>query len=452
MHLPWFPKMYAVKPDIKIRSLVHSGEGWQIYELADGNNMLAVLPGLASGWDKTGLLALSAWEQFSFGKEEYYFIVSSKNYLLTPLNSCLSLPADKTEAMSFANALRETRKIIPDMPLDSSIFLEKYSRLLPLPSAARFADDGLLLGTYIAGGVRISIKDSGRLKNLSIMSLQDINEVIKTAGLEIHKENDCENNRQEKQKFSLPGAEYLEHFFYENVIDIAMHPEKYEPLGISFPSPIVLYGQPGTGKTYAAEQLADFLGWPVFSINSNSVGSPYIHQTSKKISELFEKACSASPSMIIIDEMESYLSNRDTAQEYKVEEIGEFLRLIPEAAEHNVLIIGMTNMLDKIDPAILRAGRFDHKIEVKMPNRQDIEAMINKALEKLPVEPNILLDHVILSLEGHPRSDVAFVVKEAARLTAFKGKKKISQQEIDEALQNINLSFAPKKHNIGFEL
>ena len=112
----------------------------------------------------------------------------------------------------------------------------------------------------------------------------------------------------------------------------------------------------------------------------------------------------------------------------------------------------MTNLIDNIDPAILRTGRFDHKIEVRMPTAEDIKSMLDTALSKLPKEDNLNLEKVIEALTDKPRSDVAFVVKEAARLTAFRGKDKISQQEIDDALEAKALKSATDKpkRRIGF--
>ena len=149
--------------------------------------------------------------------------------------------------------------------------------------------------------------------------------------------------------------------------------------------------------------------------------------------------------------MEAYLGKREGAQDFKIEEVGEFLRLIPEAQKNKVLVVGMTNLLQNIDPAILRTGRFDHKIEVRMPTAEDIRRMLDTALSRLPVEKDINLDKVVEALAGKPRSDVAFVVKEAARLTAFRGKDRISQVEIDDALKAKALaSQKPTKKRIGF--
>ncbi|OUO57485.1 ATP-binding protein [Candidatus Avelusimicrobium gallicola] len=456
MFVPWFPKRYLLNSDISISRLVFAGPNWQIYKLGDGRNLLVVVTDLAQKWANLGLLGISVWRSVSFGGKNYQFIVSSDKYVLRPTNHDVAI-ADKTEALAFANSLRETRKLVPDIPLDNSIYVEQYARLLPLAETIDNSDDGLLLGTCLTGGVPVSIKAIRRLQNLTpYLSREDLHEIAQVAGVGIAKTLQRDPTDTESHKnhlldcFSLPGATYLEQFFYENVIDIAFHPEKYEPLGISFPSPIVLYGAPGTGKTFAVEQLATFLDWPVFSVDSSSVGSPYIHQTSKKISEVFEKACSAAPSILVIDEMEAYLSNRDGAQEYKIEEIGEFLRLIPEASNHKVLVIGITNLLEKIDPAILRTGRFDHKIEVKMPDAKDIENMFRSAFEKLPVDQNIQAGEIISALIGKSRSDVAFVIKEAARLTAFKGKKQITQQELNEALHSGHFLYENNKRTIGF--
>jgi cell division protease FtsH len=184
----------------------------------------------------------------------------------------------------------------------------------------------------------------------------------------------------ESKFFKLPGRPQLEEFFKEHVIDIIFNAQKYQAFGIDFPSAIVLHGPPGCGKTFAVERLVEFIDWPCYSIDSNSVGSPYIHETSKKISEVFDKAIDGAPSVVVIDEMESFLSDRRSGNSsglHHVEEVAEFLRRIPEAIKNKVLIIAMTNLIEVIDPAILRRGRFDHIIEVGMPSREDVASLVD---------------------------------------------------------------------------
>lgn len=104
------------------------------------------------------------------------------------------------------------------------------------------------------------------------------------------------------------------------------------------------------------------MGWKRFDIDASSIASSYIHETSKKTSEVFKAAIDAAPSILVIDEMEAFLSDRSrvTTGTHHIEEVAEFLRRIPEAISKGVLVFAMTNMIDAIDPAVLRRGRFDH--------------------------------------------------------------------------------------------
>jgi cell division protease FtsH len=149
----------------------------------------------------------------------------------------------------------------------------------------------------------------------------------------------------------LQGDRSLAAFFNEHVIDIVQHRDRYKALGIDFPSAIVLHGPPGVERRFAVERLVDFLGWPSFQIDASSVASPYIHETSKKVAEVFDKAMQNAPSVLVIDEMEAFLADREMGSgHHRVEEVAEFLRRIPEATKNDVLIVAMTNRVDMIDP------------------------------------------------------------------------------------------------------
>lgn len=155
---------------------------------------------------------------------------------------------------------------------------------------------------------------------------------------------------------------------------------------------------------------------------------------------------------MIIDEMESFLTNRETAQTsgtHHVEEVAEFLRRIPEATKKKVLIIAMTNMIDSIDPAILRRGRFDHILEVDMPSAEEVEALLGHLLSALPVADDVSVKTIAKELAGHPLSDVAYIVKEAGRLSV-----KLEKERIDAEAFNLAYKSLPQdggtKRKIGF--
>ena len=149
--------------------------------------------------------------------------------------------------------------------------------------------------------------------------------------------------------------------------------------------------------------------------------------------------------------MEAFLSDRAMSGHtgtHHIEEVAEFLRRIPEAISKGVLVFAMTNMIDSIDPAILRRGRFDHIIEVKMASAEEIEALLKVKLKELPIDESVNFQEISKKLDRHPMSDVSFVLKEAGR---FAVKNNLELMDEKCFLEAINM--LPKKKErapIGF--
>lgn len=253
----------------------------------------------------------------------------------------------------------------------------------------------------------------------SLINLRKLSEVAKP-------------EEQKSAQFVLAGRPELERFFNEHVVDIIENEARYRVLGIEFPAAIILHGPPGCGKTFAVDRLIDYLGWPRFQIDASSVASSYIHETSKKVAEVFNKAIENAPAVLVIDEMEAYLSERHSglSGQHHVEEVAEFLRRIPEAIKNRVLIIAMTNRIEMIDPAILRRGRFDHVVKVDMASEEEVRTLLGKLVTDLPSENDIDVGTLAKRLTGRPLSDVAFSVREGARLAARAGKNKLDQSSL----------------------
>ena len=457
----WLVRGTMLSDGSKTKKLVAFSDEWQISSTSYDGNVLAVKLQLYEKWVASGLIPESMFKLVQADDTQYRVFTSKRGYIISSIENG-PYPNTSVEARAFAIALRETRKIVSTVSLHDAVYLEQITRLLPAYTFNESFDDQIVLGTWLSAGVNISVNSFRRLcKLLEWMDAKEVAGIIEDAGLTppsgkyltktIAKEDIkiegvavkpiADGGLLPDEKFALPGRPYLETFFNEHVVEIIAHEEEYKRMGIDFPSAIVLHGPPGCGKTYAVDKLIEFLDWPSYSIDSGSIGSPYIHDTSKKISEVFDNAMNNAPSVIVIDEMEAFLTDRNVGQAsgiHHVEEVAEFLRRIPEAAKKRVLVIAMTNMIDSIDPAILRRGRFDHILEVTMPSTEEVRLLLSDLLSKLPLMDNVSIDNAAEKLQGRPVSDVAFAVKEAGRMAVKQGK-----GAIDNDLHSASISLLP---------
>ena len=169
--------------------------------------------------------------------------------------------------------------------------------------------------------------------------------------------------------FRLTGRPALETFFNDHVVDIVENPDRYKALGIDFPTAIVLHGPPGCGKTFAVERLGEFLDWPIFRSTRPVLAARTSTKPAARSRKMFEKA---------MEPPHRYRHRRNGSVpptgDVRARRACITLRkwqssfvAFPKPKRASRLIVGMTNRLDMIDPAILRRGRFDHVIEVGMP-------------------------------------------------------------------------------------
>jgi hypothetical protein len=465
----WIPIGQQLSDGTGIMRLASQGGGWQIYVTSKPSRVLFATRELAATWFDADLINPDIFTEFEIGKKNLLMLESPAHARLEPVLPP-NQPDSKAEAYAFAASFKSSRNIDPGIDVTNAIFVEQYSRLLPTSNQASTMPEDILLGVWLTGGVEISCKDFRKLVRLtSWMKATDLADILRAAGMPAPTElrlvsagpidgpavegiTQPQVIDQSKESFRLPGRPYLEQFFHDHIIDIVENSEKYAAMGISFPSAVILHGPPGCGKTFAVNKLADYLGWPRYAIDSSSIGSPYIHETSKKIGETFDSAIENAPSIIVIDEMEAFLTDRQSAGggTHRVEEVAEFLRKIPEAINNNVLVIAMTNLIGTIDPAILRRGRFDHVIEVGMPSEVDVKLLLASLVERLPLVEGVSLETMARALAGRPLSDVAFTIREASRLAARGRKEQIDQECIDTAMASIDRKEKKKSRPIGF--
>lgn len=467
----WLPIRFELPDGARNRRALYRGKNWQIIETIGGGRALVAREELADRWSATGLIGEIGRALFAFGDDRFWSVSSGPSQVMVPVTSAKS-PDTKDEALAFALALKATREIDSSSPLQDGLYVEKMSRVLPAYSISSAIDDDVVLGYWLTGGASISVTAFRRLsQTMSWLGEGHLKDVIEAAGFpgsesdrfsqgarKVGRTASGDDSQEigtdalvKTERFELPGRPKLEGFFNEHILDIVRNQESYKLLGIGFPAPVVLHGPPGCGKTFAAERLIDYLEWPSFSIAASSVASPYIHETSRKVAEIFDKAMEHAPAVLVIDEMEAFLSNRDSSSgHHRVEEVAEFLRRIPEASKNGILVLAMTNRVDMIDPAILRRGRFDHVVEVGYASESEVLSLLDDLLSTLPKAENLDLRPLAAALANRPLSDVAFVVREGARLAARAGKESLDQESLAAALASTPGRASDSQGRIGF--
>lgn len=468
--MQWLPRGFSLSDDKRIKKVISSSENWQIYSTNQDTYVLAVTTALYETWLKDYSLPDGIFHEIE-SNEKYQVFCSKGDYLISSLENG-PFPDSFGQVEAFSIAFNTTVKLFPDVDLKDAVYVEEYSLILPGTQTEEASAKDRVYGKWLTGGINISANSFERIsKIMSWIPPIVLCRSFRLAGFDVsipltNDNNSTElievNNDEEitdkpvvlptiDSSFRLIGRPDLEAFFNDNIIDIVLNQEKYKRMGISFPGATILHGAPGCGKTYAVERLTEYLGWKRFDIDSSTIASSYIHDTSKKISEVFSEAIKAAPSILVIDEMEAFLSNRNmstTSGTHHIEEVAEFLRKIPEAISHGVLVFAMTNMIDMIDPAILRRGRFDHIIEVKMASKEEIAAYLTSKFEELPVAEDASIEYIAGLLDAHPFSDVTYILREAGKLAVKLGKEFIDKECFDKALST--LPQREEKRKIGF--
>ncbi|WP_257555412.1 ATP-binding protein [Sphingobium sp. CFD-2] len=438
---------------VKLGRLVTSHEGaFWLHATRGGPRVLLVAAPLRARIDDTGF----ASEDLAFGDQSYGVIVQSGAF---DEISRLDRPEDVDVALGFARALGTL-----DDRASVAIYSGEAGKMLSFVIDGEAPiDKDLALGRYLSAGIDVPASDVVALERITTaFDIEDLEKIVTTAGVPIKSARRVAPAKSTKTKretdvsgirpgpFTLPGRSALSEFFNEHVVEIIADEERYAALGIGFPGGIILEGPTGCGKTFAVEKLIEHLGWPSFSIDASSVASPYIHETSRKVAEIFTEAKKAAPCVIVIDEMDAFLADRSAStDQHRVEEVAEFLRRIPEASANRVLIIGMTNKIDLIDPAIRRRGRFDHVIHVEHAGPAEVEGLLGSLLSSIPHDlPN--LAQLAAQLAGRPLSDAAYVVREAGRLAARAGRDQITEADVAFAISRSPERDGRDQNRIGF--
>lgn len=250
----------------------------------------------------------------------------------------------------------------------------------------------------------------------------------------------------------VAGMEKLKEDLTTRVIWILKDKAKAEKYRLSPPNGMILYGPPGCGKTFFAQKFAEESGFNFTMVNGSDLGSIYIHGTQGKIADLFKKARAETPAILCFDEFDAFVPARGgLGAEHKADEVNEFLAQLNNCAKDGLFVIGTTNRLDMIDPAVLRKGRMDLHIEVPAPDAETRRKIFDIHLKGRPVAADVDTAALAEKTDNYASSDIAFIVNEAAMMAAL-ADVDISQEQLLRAVENNKSSLVPVKSRpkIGF--
>lgn len=229
----------------------------------------------------------------------------------------------------------------------------------------------------------------------------------------------------------------------QEVIDFLKDPEEYGILGARMPKGILLVGPPGTGKTLLARAVAGEAGVPFFSISGSEFVEMFVGVGAARVRDLFEQARQAAPAIIFIDELDALGRARGVGQMHGGNDEREqtLNQLLSELdgfdPSEGVVLLSATNRPEILDPALLRAGRFDRQVLVDRPDRKGRVQILKVHMNKIVLEPDMALDDIAALTTGFSGADLANLVNEAALLATRRRGEVVTMADFTRAIERI---------------
>jgi len=223
----------------------------------------------------------------------------------------------------------------------------------------------------------------------------------------------------------------------EEIIDFLREPQKYRDLDIRLPKGVLLVGPPGVGKTFISKAVAGEAGVPFFYQSGASFVHIYVGMGAKRVSELFKKAKQMAPSIIFIDEIDAVGKSRgEFRNDEREATLNQLLTEMDGFEESSgVIVIGATNKIDVLDEALLRAGRFDRRIHISLPDLEDRAKTLELYLKHKP--NNVDIEHVARMTVGFNSAALDTLTNEAAIFAMREGRAVVETSDFEAVREKV---------------
>jgi len=228
----------------------------------------------------------------------------------------------------------------------------------------------------------------------------------------------------------------------QEVVDYLKHPKRYAEMGARVPKGILLMGAPGTGKTWVARAVAGEAGVPFFSISGSDFVEMFVGVGASRVRDLFDQAKKNAPCIVFIDEIDAVGRQRGAGYGGGHDEREQTLnQLLVEmdgfSANEGIIVMAATNRPDILDPALLRPGRFDRQITIDKPDIKERVEVLRVHSRGKPLDANVDLEVIARRTPGFTPADLENVMNEGALLAARRRRKKITMEDLEEAIDRV---------------
>jgi cell division protease FtsH len=242
----------------------------------------------------------------------------------------------------------------------------------------------------------------------------------------------------------------------EEVVDFLKNPGRYQALGAQIPRGVLLIGPPGTGKTLLARAVAGQAGVPFFSISGSDFVEMFVGVGAARVRDLFQQAKAQAPCIVFIDELDAIGRQRGvhlgTANDEREQTLDQMLvEMDGFEANAGVIILAATNRPEVLDHALLRPGRFDRQVLVDSPDIDGREAILRVHARNKPLAPDSDLRRIAQSTPGFSGADLANAINEAALLAARHRSARITQKDLDDAVEKVVAGPERRSRRLGEE-